>query len=117
MGLAVVLMRHMLQRRGRHQDVLLGRKVAHVVLVWGHEEAVGDVGWRGGKRRVDVLKGSPGNRLPSSHMAMVDVSLQVSLRQVCSLAALNNTTHEERASCTLLDPLHRVTTAEQGGKS
>lgn len=62
---------------------------------------------------MDILKGGAGNGLSGSHMAMVDVRLQVSLRQVCSLATLNNATHEERASCALLNPLHRITTAKQ----
>lgn len=44
------------------------------------------------------------------------MSLQVSLRQVCSLAALHNATHEERTSCALLNPLHRITTAKSEGE-
>lgn len=75
MGLIIVLVRHVLQRRRRHHDVLLRRDMAHVVLVRRHDEAVGDFGWRRGDGRVDVFQRSAGNGLPGSHVAVVDVRL------------------------------------------
>lgn len=75
MRLSVVLMWHVLQRRWRHHDVLLWRNMAHMMLVWWHYETIGDLSGWWGNGRMDILKGSAGNGLSGSHMAMVDMRL------------------------------------------
>lgn len=73
--LVVMLVGHVLQRRRGHHDVLLWRNVAHVVLLRRHYEALRNFsGWRG-NRRMNGLERRASNGLPSSHMAVVDVSL------------------------------------------
>lgn len=49
--------------------------------------------------------------LPSSHVPVVDVCLQVPLRQVGSFAALHDAAHEERSSQALLNTLDWVIAA------
>lgn len=60
---------------------------------------------------MNILTRSTGNRFPSSHRAIVDMSLEVFLRQIYSLATLNSATHEERTLRALFNSLHRITTS------
>lgn len=111
-GLVVMLVGHVLERRrGRHQDVLLRREVAQVMLVGRHDEPFRDVSRRRSDRRVDGFQWRTRHRLASPHVPVVDVSLQVSLRQIRSLAPLHDAAHEERAADALLDSLHRIVAA------
>lgn len=52
--------------------------------------------------------------LAGPHVAMVDVGLKVSLREVGAFAALHNVAHEEGAALALLDALDRVCAAVEG---
>lgn len=52
--------------------------------------------------------------LAGPHVAMVDVGLQVSLREVGAFAALHDAAHEEGATLALLDALDRVCAAVEG---
>lgn len=74
---------------------------------WGHTEAVGHL--RGG-RMVERIRAAAG-ALAGAHVPVVDVSLQVSLGQIGAFATLNDTTHVERATLALFNPLDRVCTA------
>lgn len=51
--------------------------------------------------------------LARSHVAVVDVGLQVSLWEVGTFTALNDAAHEKRAALTLFNPLNWVCTAIQ----
>lgn len=111
-GRVVMLVGHVLERRrGRHQDVLLRREVAQVMLVGWHDEPFRDVSRRRSDRRVNGFQRRTCHRLASPHVPVVDVSLQVSLRQVCSLAPLHDAAHEEGPADALLDSLHWIVTA------
>lgn len=73
----------------------------------GYAEAVGHL--RGG-REVERVRAAAGV-LAGPHVPVVDVSLQVSLGQIGAFATLNDTTHVERATLALFNPLDRVCTA------
>lgn len=73
----------------------------------GYTEAVGHL--RGG-RKVERIRAAAG-AFAGPHVPVVDVSLQVSLGQIGALATLNDTTHVERATLALFNPLDRVCTA------
>lgn len=112
MGLVVMLVGHVLQRwRGRHQEVLLRREVAQVMLLGRQDEPLRDFRWRRSDRRVDGFERRTRHRLAGSHVPVVDVSLEVPLRQVGSLAALHDAAHEQRAAEALLNSLHRLVAA------
>lgn len=49
--------------------------------------------------------------LARSNVSVVYVGLQVSLREIGAFTSLNNTTHVERATQALFNPLHRICTA------
>lgn len=112
MGLVVMLVGHVLQRRwGRHQEMRLRWEVAQVMLLRRQDEPLRDFRRRRSERRVDGFERRTGHRLAGSHVPVVDVSLQVPLRQVGSLAALHDAAHEQRAAEALLDSLHRLVAA------
>lgn len=96
--LAVRVVAAVLQRPGRHVDVALGDVRRR------HAEPVRDIRHRG---QVDsVLAQRRGLGCP--HVAVVDVGLEVALRQVGTLAPRNDAAHVEGAPLALLDALHRV---------
>lgn len=74
-GLVVMLVGHVLQRRRGHHDVLLRWDVAHVVFLRRHYEALRNFSRWWGNRRVNGLKRRASNGLSGPHMAVVDVSL------------------------------------------
>ncbi len=97
--LAVGVMSWMSQRRRvKHMGFWQMRR-------W-HTEAVGHL--RGG-RKVERIRAAAG-ALAGPHVPVIDVSLQVSLGQISAFATLNDTTHVERATLTLFNPLHQVCT-------
>lgn len=98
--LAVGVVSLMSQRR-RDKHMGLGQ------VRWGHTEAVGHL--RGG-RKVERIRAAAG-ALAGPHVPVVDVSLQVSLGQIGAFATLNDTTHVERATLALFNPLDQVCTA------
>lgn len=73
--LVVMLMRHVLQGRRRHHDVLLRGNVAHVMFLRRHYETLRDLSRRRGNGRMHGFKRRTSHGLSSSHMAVVDVSL------------------------------------------
>lgn len=73
-------------------------------------ETVGDLGLGG---QVHGLL-SAGGRLGRPDVAVVDVGLQVALRQVGALASRHDAAHVEGTTQALLDALHRVCAAEHG---
>lgn len=96
--LAIRVVAAVLQRAGWHVDVALGDVRRR------HAEPVRDIGHRG---QVDgVLARRRGLGCP--HVAVVDVGLEVALRQVGALAPRNDAAHVEGAPLALLDALHRI---------
>lgn len=72
-----------------------------------HAEAVGHLrGWR----KVERVRAAAG-ALAGPYVSVVDVGLQVPLGQIGAFATLNDTTHVERATLALFNPLDRVCTA------
>lgn len=94
--------------------VWVGAPQVHVVLCHvglRHTEAVGrHVGHR---RQVQGFGPRGRRRLRRPHVAVVDMRLQVALRQVRALAAWHHAAHVEGATVALLDALHRVGAAVQ----
>lgn len=98
--------------------------VGIVALQWGRNERVRfrqmgrwwqpeAVWWVRGLRRVWQIW-TRASSLAGPYVAMVDVGLKVSLREVGAFAALHDVTHEEGATLALLDALDRVCAAVQG---
>lgn len=90
------------------------RAVGHVHVVLGqvrrgHAVSVRVVGGRRGQvERVWSAAARGGGGLPCPHVAVVDVSLEVTLRQIRAFAAGHHRAHPQGAALALLDPLHRV---------
>lgn len=107
----IMLMWHMLYWRRWHQNRWLWWNVVHVMLFWRHYEAIRNFRGSWNYWRMNWLRWRTARWFSCSHVTVIDVGLQVPLRQVCSLASLNNATHEEGPSCTLLNSLDRVIAA------
>lgn len=76
----------------------------------GHAEALWDLGRRGQVH--GLLAACRGLGCP--HVAVVDVSLEVTLGQVGALASRHNTAHVEGTPLALLDALNRIRAVIQG---
>lgn len=76
---------------------------------WGHAETLGHL--RAGRMVERVRVTARGLACP--HVSMINVGLQVSLREIGAFTAMNNTTHVKRATMALFNPLDWIGTAVQ----
>lgn len=91
------------RQRGWYEHMSLGQ------VRWGHAEALGHL--RAGRMVEGV--GVTAGGLACPHVSMINVGLQVSLREIGAFTALNNTTHVKRATMALFNALDWIGTAVQ----